>query len=61
MNIMIKDIVEFDQQVAIILFLIRLVWIVNCLEALANRITDTCFAGEGCLCSFGRIKASDKY
>ena len=60
-NIMIKDIVEFDQQVAVILFLIRLVWIVNCLEAPAKRIAHTCFAGEGYLCSFGRIKAWDKY
>ena len=32
---------EFEQ-VAVILFLIIPVWIVNCLEALANRITDTC-------------------
>ena len=60
-NIMIKDIVEIDQKVAVILFLTRLVWIVNYLGALANRITDTCFAGEGYLCSFGRIKAWDKY
>ena len=51
-----QAIVEFEQ-VAVILFLIIPVWIVNCLEALANRITDTCFAGKGCLCSFGHIKA----